>query len=198
MATRKGKLGAEAGAGFDSKGIGLRAQKKILGKMSTKRMAKVFIDDSTGELLDYLYKLTKEYTGSKKESEKLMKDIIKIVVKIGILYRNDQFNKDELILAERFRKKFRSTVMSVISFYEVDYSFDRNYLVRSLKESRDMLNSLIDRHLTDKSHGRVEHVFKFFADEEFLDTLFESDSQLRQHLVRIIAVLNRMIDEGSI
>ncbi|XP_070542784.1 tumor necrosis factor alpha-induced protein 8-like [Ptychodera flava] len=189
---------AEAGAGFDSKGIGLRAQKKILGKMASKRMAKVFIDDLTGELLDHIYRITKEYTGNKKEAEKLMRDIIKIVIKIGILYRNDQFNQDELILAERFRKKFRSTIMSIISFYEVDYSFDRNYLVRSLNECRGMLQTLIDRHLTDKSHGRVSHVFNFFSDEEFLDTVFESDSKLRLHLVRIIDVLNRMIDEGSI
>lgn len=46
-------------------------------------------------------------TGNKKEAERLVKNIIKIVIKIGILHRNNQFNADELKIAERFRSKFQ-------------------------------------------------------------------------------------------
>lgn len=45
-------------------------------------------------------------SGSKKEAERLVKNIIKIVIKIGILHRNNQFNADEAAIAERFRVKF--------------------------------------------------------------------------------------------
>lgn len=76
---------AEPGAGFDSRGLGLRAQKKLLGKMSSKKIAKAFIDDTTGKVLDNTYRILKEHRGNKKEAEKVMKYIIKIVVKVVCL-----------------------------------------------------------------------------------------------------------------
>lgn len=76
---------AEPGAGFDSRGLGLRAQKKLLGKMSSKKIAKAFIDDTTGRVLDNTYRIIKETKGGKKEAEKLMKYMIKTVVKVGLL-----------------------------------------------------------------------------------------------------------------
>ena len=75
------------GANFSSLSMGLKAQKKILSKMSSKSVAKVFIDDSSGRLLDNVYGLLKEYSQNKKDSEKVVKNIIKIIIKIGILYR---------------------------------------------------------------------------------------------------------------
>jgi len=47
--------------GFKARDIGLRAQKKILSRMANKSVAKVFIDDTTGSLLDNVYKLAKSY-----------------------------------------------------------------------------------------------------------------------------------------
>ena len=35
-------------------------------------------------------------TGEKKEAEKLVKNIIKIIVKVGILARNDQFTAEDM------------------------------------------------------------------------------------------------------
>ena len=76
---------AEPGAGFDSRGLGLRAQKKLAGKMGRK-MTKAFIDDTTGRVLDNTYRIMKEYKGNKKDAEKLLKYIIKTVVKVSISY----------------------------------------------------------------------------------------------------------------
>lgn len=46
---------------FKARDIGLRAQKKILSRMASKNMAKIFIDDVTASLLDNLYRLAKQY-----------------------------------------------------------------------------------------------------------------------------------------
>lgn len=35
-------------------------------------------------------------TGNKKDAEKLVKNIIKVVVKIGLLARNDQFTPEDI------------------------------------------------------------------------------------------------------
>ncbi|XP_021710539.1 tumor necrosis factor alpha-induced protein 8-like protein isoform X1 [Aedes aegypti] len=183
---------------FKAKDIGLRAQKKILSRMASKNVAKVFIDGTTASLLDNVYRLAKTHTGSKKDAERLVKNIIKIVIKIAVLHRNNQFNADELKLADRFRAKFQTLQMAIISFYEVDYSFDLNYLLKSLQEVHGLLKSCVDRHLTDKSLGRIEEVFAFFSDPTLLETAFRQESPYRDLMDKIIADLNKAMENGDI
>lgn len=192
---RKMSAVTEAGG---AKNLGLRVQKKMLGKMTSKKIAKVFIDDTMGELLDHVYKLCKEYKQNKKDAEKLIKNIIKVTVKIGILYRNDQFNDEEMKIAEAFRKKFRTMIMTFVSFCEVDFTFDKNFLVGALDDCSVLLTKLVARHLTDKSQGRIDYVFGFFQDGAFMDTLFDPNSPLKPHLSVIVAGLNKLLEEGSI
>lgn len=189
---------AEPGAGFDSKGLGLRAQKKLLGKMSSKKIAKQFIDDDTSCVLDHAYKIMKEHAQNKKDAEKILKYIIKTIIKVGILYRNDQFNAEELKTAETFKSKFRSLSMTVCSFHEVDFTFDRNFLRSSVEECRQLLQSLIERHLTDKSKSRVDTVFDFFTSQELMDVLFASDGKYREHMDVIVTRMHKMMDEGNL
>lgn len=164
--------------------------------MASKKIAKHFIDDTSARLLDQVYRVAREYSGSKKVAEKLMKDLIKTVIKVGILYRNEQFNREELEMAERFKKKFRTVAMTVISFYEVDFSFDKNFLSRALGECHSMLKQLVSRHLTDKSLGRIDNVFNFFSDTDFLDTMFRADSSYRPQLTKVVVDLNYLIDNN--
>lgn len=61
--------------------------------MASKNIAKVFIDEATASLLDNVYKLCKQKYG-KKDSEKFVKNIIKIVIKLAVLQKNDVFNEE--------------------------------------------------------------------------------------------------------
>ncbi|XP_063244431.1 protein salivary glands marred isoform X2 [Bacillus rossius redtenbacheri] len=183
--------------GFKARDIGLRAQKKILGRMANKNIAKVFIDDTTSSLLDNVYRLSKAYTGSKKEAEKLVKNVIKIVIKIGVLYRNGQFSAEELRLAEKFKGRFHAAAMAVVSFYEVDFSYDRHYLLTALNESRSIMHQLVRNHLSEKSLNRIDSVFGFFANAAFLDSMFRKDSEHRELLGQIVADMNKAMDEGG-
>lgn len=88
---------------FNTKNLALQAQKKLMSKMATKSVASLFIDDTSSEVLDELYRVTKEYTRNRKESQKIIKNLVKMVVKLGVLYRNNQFNTEELILVENIR-----------------------------------------------------------------------------------------------
>lgn len=183
---------------FKARDIGMRAQKKLLSRMANKHIAKVFIDDTTGQLLDNLYRLAKAQTGNKKEAEKVVKNIIKVVIKIGILYRNDQFTAEELQLAEQFKKKFHSTAMTVASFYEVDFSFDRNYLMQSLAECSAMLKRLVQEHLTENSLNRIEHIFSLFGGATFLEEVFRRDSEHRELLGKIVVDMHKLMEEGGL
>ncbi|XP_058983016.1 tumor necrosis factor alpha-induced protein 8-like protein isoform X3 [Musca domestica] len=183
---------------FRSRDIGLRAQKKILSRMATKNIAKTFIDGSTASLLDNLYRLCKLHTNNKTKAEKIIKNIIKIVIKIGVLHRNNQFSDDELSQIQTFKKKFQNTQLSIISFYEVDYSFDLPYLQKSITESRESLKLVVNRHLTEKSLLRIDEVFDFFVDAHLLDTAFKPDSPYREVMGKIVADINTAMETGDI
>lgn len=183
---------------FNSKNLAVQAQKKILGKMVSKSIATTLIDDTSSEVLDELYRVTKEYTQNKKEAEKIIKNLIKTVIKLAILYRNNQFNQDELALMEKFKKKVHQLAMTVVSFHQVDYTFDRNVLSRLLNECREMLHQIIQRHLTAKSHGRVNNVFDHFSDCDFLAALYNPFGNYKPHLQKLCDGINKMLDEENI
>ncbi|MED6269800.1 Tumor necrosis factor alpha-induced protein 8-like protein 1 [Characodon lateralis] len=166
---------------FSTKSLALQAQKKLMSKMATKSMANLFIDDTSSEVLDELYRVTKEYTRNRKESQKIIKNLIKMVVKLGVLYRNNQFNSEELILVENFRKKVHTLAMTAVSFHQIEFTFDRRIMSGILNECRELLHQAIRRHLTAKSHSRVNHVFNHFADCDFLAALYGPSEVYRAH-----------------
>ncbi|XP_032590657.1 tumor necrosis factor alpha-induced protein 8-like protein isoform X2 [Drosophila grimshawi] len=183
---------------FKSHDFGLRAQKKILSRMATKNIAKTFIDGTTASLLDNLYKLCILHTNSKPQAEKLLKNIIKIVIKIAVLHRNNQFTEEELKHAELFKRKFQNTQLSIISFYELDFSFDLAYLQKSISESHEALKQIVQPHLTNKSIGRIDDVFNFFGDASLLETAFKPDSPYREVMGKIVADINSAMETGDL
>ena len=105
---------------FDAQSVGLRLQKKLLGKMTSRRVVSTFIDDTTARLLNNLYRLGRDlHGGDKRTAEKAVRRLIKTVIKTGILYRNEQFSSDDLAVAEDFRKRFRVIAMTIVSFHQV-------------------------------------------------------------------------------
>ncbi|KAA0711917.1 Tumor necrosis factor alpha-induced protein 8-like protein 1 [Triplophysa tibetana] len=183
---------------FSTKNLALQAQKKLMSKMATKTMANLFIDDTSSEVLDELYRVTKEYTRNRKEAQKIIKNLIKMVVKLGVLYRNGQFNNEELALVDRFRKKVHTLAMTTVSFYQIDFTFDRRIMSNLLNDCRELLHQAVNRHLTAKSHGRINHVFNHFSDCDLLATLYGPSEVYRAHLQKIAEGVNKMLDDGNL
>ena len=104
---------------FSSKDMAMKAQNKILSRMASKSMVQMFIDDTSSEILDEFYRVSKIHSGNRTEAQKVVKDLVKVVVKVGILFRHDRFSQEELSLAQDFKKKLHQGVMTAISFQEV-------------------------------------------------------------------------------
>nr|XP_020653963.1 tumor necrosis factor alpha-induced protein 8-like protein 2 isoform X1 [Pogona vitticeps] len=183
---------------FSSRNLALQAEKKILSRMASKSMANMFIDDTSSEILDELYRISKEYTQNRAESQKVIKNLIKVAVKISVLYRNSCFSEAELNWAEEFKQKLHQGAMTAISFHEVDFTFEKAVLAEILQECRDLLLRLVEKHLTPKSHGRIRHVFDHFADTEFLACLYAPGGPYQPRLKKICDGMNRLIDEGKL
>ena len=135
-----------------------------------------------------------QQSGDKKESERVTKNLIKVIVKIGLLNKNDQFSAEERQLAVRFQRKFQMTALTVISFHQVDFTYDQDFLTTSLAQMREMLLKLVQRHLSDKTAARVNNVFDFFGKAQFLDDVFCADSDHRQLLGAITTELNTLLE----
>lgn len=88
--------------------------------------------------------------------------------------------------------------MAIISFHEVDFSFDLPYLQKSFEESQAALKTIVERHLTDKSLSRIDEVFAFVNDPKLLETCFRADSPYRDIVAAIVKDLNSAMDNGDI
>jgi len=181
----------------NAQSLALRFQKKVASKMSSKSVAKIFIDDTTGRILDNLSSLIKDFSGSKKQAEAILTDIIKIIVKIGILFKNNQLSADELNLCNAFRQKFHFFVKSALSFYEINFTFDVEHLVTLLKESQKLIQSIVEKHLTDKSKNRIDNVFNFCSDPDFIRDIYKNDKH-KAAMSSIVDDARHLLDEGSI
>ena len=185
---------AVADSGFSSKSLGLRIQKKVLGKVSNKTMAKAFIDENMGKLLDIIHSILKAELADNKKADKVIKNMIKVTVKIGLLYKNNQFNQDELALGAKFRMKLRHAALTVISFHEVDFTYDRAFLIKVVSECGDMLHRLVDRHLSEKSHQRINTVIEAFSNGTLLDKVFLSDGTYHHHLQTLAEGFDKVVE----
>ena len=184
----------ESGGKFNSKQLGLRIQKKVIGKVTNKTIVKSFIDDNLATLLDTLHLILKLELGDSKKADKVIKNLIKITVKIGLLYKNSQFNPEELALGVKIRTKFRHAALTVISFSQVEFSYDRSFLVKLVADIGDMLHKLVERHLTAKSHQRIDSVISALGKEETLDKVFLPEGEYYSHLEGIANVFDKVVD----
>eukprot|EP00051_Salpingoeca_urceolata_P027163 m.480256 g.480256 ORF g.480256 m.480256 type:complete len:212 (-) comp21752_c0_seq1:1038-1673(-) len=178
--------------------MALRIQKKLLGMtVKSKSAAQFLIDENSGELLDDLYDLAVLDTKDAKVAKKLMKDLIKVLVKLGLLYRKNQLNPEEHATGNKLRSKFKMAVLTMISYHDVAFTFDQEFLCTLLGQCKDLFKSIIRRHLTDKSLARVDNVFGFYGNGEVLTRLY-NDEAYRPLLESINGHLVKMTDDGML
>ena len=181
-----------------SKTLGMRIQGKIASKMSSKGLAKQVVDGPTSDLIDNCYKIAKHYLQNKKDAEKIMKNLIKIVIKVALLSRNNQFTSEDLKYVDQFETKFKSIAKAVISFHNLDFTFDVEYMKDSFKESQELLILFTKDHLTEKSMKRIDHVYNFYSDPELLEQAFQPGTKYRPYLTNIVTALDTLLERGEL
>ena len=87
--------------------------------------------------------------------------------------------------------------MSVISFFEVDYSFDINYLQKLITEVHQLLKDIVRNHLTDKSLARIDEIFDSFNDPQFLESIFRADGPHKDVMGKICEDLNKILEQNE-
>ena len=69
-----------------------------------------------------------------------LKDTVKIIVKLGVLERAGKLEKTTSFKANQILK---NVVMTLISFFEVEFSFDKSLADKKMSELKDVLHELL-------------------------------------------------------
>lgn len=179
-----------------SSDIALKAQKKFLSSMASTALTKMVIDDRTACILDEFYNLQKLYSGSKKDAEKLLKNIVKVMVKVAVLDKNGKFTNDEQKQAVKLQQTTKIAAMTIISFCDVDFTFEKFVLSKQINQGRTHLQQLVSAHLQEKSKQRINSVFDALGNPDFLEAIFEQNSKFRPSLQNIAAKLKDLLNDG--
>ena len=113
-----------------------------------------------------------------------------------MLLRGEKFSDEEKQNLVQIQKKLRTVAMTLISFYEVDHTYDRNFLIKYFTELETLLKSLIINHLTDKSVARVEQIFEVVKTPDFLDSVYvpKKNVEMRDIMGKVVIDLNKCIE----
>ena len=98
----------------------------------------------------------------------------------------------------QIQKNLRTVAMTLISFYQVDHTYDRNFMIKYLTDLETLLKNLIKNHLTEKSVGRVEQIFGVMKTPDFLDSIYvpNRNSEMRDIMGQVVTDLNSCIEPG--
>ena len=113
-----------------------------------------------------------------------------------MLLRGDKLTSEEKQNLVKIQKNLRTVAMTLISFYEVDHTYDRAFVIKYLTELETLLKNLIINHLTDKSVARVEQIFGVVKTPDFLDNVYvpKKNVEMRDIMAKIVIDLNKCID----
>jgi len=181
---------------FTIKDFAISTQKKFAQKLATNAVIRnSLIDDSITEIFNLINKIIKLYLNDKKKAEKVMKDVIKIIVKLGVLQHNNRLDQK---MVRDANAHLRHAVLTMISFHEVEFTFERTLAVHKMKTVKDVITSLLKNgQVTEKTHGRLNNVMSVLGESDFLYALYHEE-KFKPLVSELARLLNDAIEQGKI
>ena len=66
-----------------------------------------------------------------------------------------------------------------------------------LKNCQSMIQQIVKPHLTDKSKQRIDNIFTFFSNQNFLESVFR-DHKYNSQMDKIVNDVRKLVDEGNL
>lgn len=101
-----------------------------------------------------------------------MKNIIKLVVKLAVVLRNEQCTAEQENQLVQIQQQIRRLCLTIISFGKVAFSYDCIYLSTLLQQIYHRLLPLVEQILSDKSKQRLDMVFEHLCKVSSILPLF--------------------------
>ena len=115
-----------------------------------------------------------------------------------MLLRGEKFSTEEKDNLMKIQKNLRTIAMTLISFFEVDHTYDRAFVIKYLSELESLLKSLITKHLTEKSVSRVEQIFGVVKTPDFLDNIYvpKKNKEMRDQMTLLVGDIHKCLQSG--
>ena len=115
-----------------------------------------------------------------------------------MLQRSEKFTSEEKEQLLKIQKNLRTVAMTLVSFFEVDHTYDRAFVIKYLSELETMLRKLISAHLTEKSVSRIEQIFGVVKTPDFLDSVYvpKKNVEMREIMAKVVKDLRSCIDNN--
>lgn len=164
-------------------GVLSRGKKAMAGSIAAsgigKKVLKSVLNEETASLLDAVKKIiSKQY--SKKKSDEVERNIIKIVVKAYMLVNSKKVDGDEFIKAD---KPLRQAFDTLPKIYNQRWRMKPEQIKAQLgkcetsfKEAEAIITTLLGPHLSPKNMFRLASTFSFLGSAAFLGKAFEDAS----------------------
>nr|KAF6380678.1 hypothetical protein mMyoMyo1_019494 [Myotis myotis] len=168
-----------------SKSLALHAE-KLLSKMAGRSVAHLFMHETSSkvlEVLDELYLVSREYTKSQPQAQRVIKDLIKVAE----LPRSGCLGPSELALATR---------LDCAQLWRGGLHFRSHGAGWPAEQCQDILLVLVQHHLTPKPHSHSCCGFHHLPGLGPLTALYGPD--FTQHLGKISDGLRKLLGEGQL
>jgi hypothetical protein len=148
--------------------------------------------------LNNLHILVEGFSRNNETADSLVKKIIKSAIKFQVLYknRNVMFSQDDLQLLVNFRNEFNGITQTIFELYNDDFVLRRLLLRSKCRDCQTLLHRIIGNRLTQKSHARIDFIFNFISNKEFIKYAFDSKSEFNHAIIREITIDFRALVNG--
>ncbi|CAF1239138.1 unnamed protein product [Adineta steineri] len=179
----------------------IRFQKKLCKIPSNKYIAKCFIPTRLNRVLNNLHRLAEGFSNNNQIANRLIQKIVKSGNKFKVLYSNriifSSPNGEQLLMQLRGDFNGILTFIGILKTY--DCMLSRFTLQCLFRNCRGLIHSIIGDHLTQKSLDRIDFIFNFISDADFLAYMFNFKLTLnRAIIVEIIDDLRVLVRDGLI
>ncbi|VEL26281.1 unnamed protein product [Protopolystoma xenopodis] len=196
--------------------LGLRAAMNLSSRLlGNLRGLKIVLEPTARDTLDSLHRLLKLHVSQPPdELPRLMRNLSKVILKLGLLARSVRLTGPERVHADDLHAILRNICLTVVSFplpdnlypgsmfgtvdNMEDYVFDRNYLIKSLHDCHEVMLRLTASHLSRRSLERIDYIFYVLGREVLVDAIFNSEANPERlsRLANLVASINRMLRDG--
>lgn len=176
----------------------LRLQKKIASGLVNKSTLKTVLSDEHFAMIENLYQVLK-IDINKKDANKFVNNLIKIVTKIVILQKNNQFKPEEIKSMDNMAKLISRIAKAAITFWDDKDLCDPEYFSKMILEAKAIIAGIAKTHLTGNSQKKVEFVFDIFSDVNRLTRIFISPTaDMQPHVQKLSASLRKLVESNEI
>ncbi|VDL18330.1 unnamed protein product [Hymenolepis diminuta] len=183
---------------LDARLIALRAQRKIACSFPNQTR-RLFLDEITCHLLDTLHQLVWQYTISKKRTDYIIKQLIKVNIKLYVIVMSTGLKKQQEESFAECREMLRTAALRLIQHVNSTSSEGICVMERiqaAIRTAGTYARAIAEGHMSEKSLDKLADVVMFMSDEGFLTALTSKQPPYKDLVLEIAQDLQDSIDRG--